>query len=184
MNRFIADNNLNGFKFGLHNYQNEISRPMCTLEACWEANFDREMDPLSLKRRKPGNQMMTVDTLDDFSLVFQNETLAHNLEGETMNQQFQQKGVPNFLIAESTGFGSTIRGQVARVFDYFSSDEIGMTYAIQQVQAFSYEFGIPMVSVKFPRKPSFDANTVLREMLFNTYSTSVSINQHYFEMRN
>lgn len=89
MDKFIADNNLNKFKFGLHNYQNEISRPMCTMDSCWEANFDREMDPLSLKLRKPGNQMMTYDTLDDVWLVFENETQAHNLVGESMNMLFQ-----------------------------------------------------------------------------------------------
>jgi hypothetical protein len=59
MDKFIEDNNLNKFKFGLHNYQNEISRPMCLTDSCWEANFDVEMDPLSFKPRKPGNWLMT-----------------------------------------------------------------------------------------------------------------------------
>ena len=55
IDKFVDDYNLNKKKFGLSNFQNEISRPMCTLESCWEANFDRVIDPLAFKLRKPGN---------------------------------------------------------------------------------------------------------------------------------
>jgi len=51
----VADNNLNKNKLGLSNYQNEISRPLCAIDSCWEANFDRIIDPLAFKARKPGN---------------------------------------------------------------------------------------------------------------------------------
>ncbi len=104
---------------------------MCTIDSCWEANFDKVIDPLAFNVRKPGNQMMTYDTLGDVNSYFQSETKAHNVEGSAMNTLFMQKGQPNFLITQSTSLASTIKGQVARIFDYYQSSDSDMTFAIQ-----------------------------------------------------
>lgn len=96
---------------------------MCTIDSCWEANFDKAIDPLAFNVRKPGNQMMTYDTLGDVNSYFQSETKAHNVEGSAMNTLFMQKGQPNFLITQSTSLASTIKGQVARIFDYYQSSD-------------------------------------------------------------
>lgn len=90
-----------------------------------------------------------------------------------MNNLFIDKNSPNFVLTQSTMFGQNNRGQVARVFDYYGSDEIGP--AMKQMQAFSYQFGVPMVSVKFLRKTSFDKDAVMRQMLLNTYSTTAAV---------
>jgi hypothetical protein len=91
-----------------------------------------------------------------------------------MNSLFVDKASPNFVVTQSTLLGQNIRGQVARIFDYYRTDEIGP--AMKQMQAFSYQFGVPMVSVKFVRKTSFDKDAVMRQMLLNTYSTSAAVN--------
>jgi hypothetical protein len=46
---------------------------------------------------------------------------------------------------------------------------------MNQMQAFSFQFGVPMVSVKFLRKTSFDKDAVMRQMLLNTYSTTAAV---------
>ena len=130
IDQFISDHNLNKNKFGLSNYQNEISRPMCVPGSCWDANFDRVVDPLALKLRKPGNQLMTYDTLDDVSSYFQKENSVHNLEGSAMNSLFILKSSPSFIISQSKSIGSTLRGQVARVFDYYQQNDVDMTLAV------------------------------------------------------
>ena len=60
----------------------------------------------------------------------------HNSEGSSMNNLFIEKGSPNFVLTQSTLLGQNIRGQVARIFDYYNADEIGP--AMKQMQAFSY----------------------------------------------
>ena len=63
---------------------------MCKFRSCWEANFDKPIDPLAFNVRKPGNQLMTYDTLDDVKSYFQSETKVHNVEGSAMNNLFMQ----------------------------------------------------------------------------------------------
>ncbi len=72
-----------------------------------------------------------------------------------------------------------MKGQVARVFDYYQSDEIDS--AMMQLQAFSHQFGVPMVSAKFIRRLSFSSNDVMRQMLLNTYSTTAAIHTQYYD---
>ena len=91
-----------------------------------------------------------------------------------MNNLFIEKSSPSFVITQSTSLGLNIRGQVARIFDYYGGDEIGS--AMKQMQAFSYQFGIPMVSVKFLRNTTFDKDSVIKQMLLNTYSTTAAVN--------
>jgi hypothetical protein len=38
--KFVGGNKLKREKVGIHNYQNEISRPMCKMGSCWDANMD------------------------------------------------------------------------------------------------------------------------------------------------
>jgi hypothetical protein len=71
---FIADNNLTKGKVGINNRLNEVSRPMCNMEQCWEGASDRDVDQLSVKMRRPGINSMTYDSLDD-------SILTHNIEG-------------------------------------------------------------------------------------------------------
>lgn len=74
---------------------------------------------------------MTYDTLGDVNSYFQSETKVHNFEGSEMNTLFIQKGQPNFLITQSTSLASNIKGQVARIFDYYQSVDSEMFFAIQ-----------------------------------------------------
>ena len=53
--KFVADNKLKKEKVGLQNYQNEISRPMCKMDSCWDANLDKKVDTLASKVRRPGS---------------------------------------------------------------------------------------------------------------------------------
>jgi hypothetical protein len=53
--KFVTDNILKKEKVGLHNYQNEISRPMCKMDSCWDANLDKKVDTLASKVRRPGS---------------------------------------------------------------------------------------------------------------------------------
>jgi hypothetical protein len=55
-----------------------------------------------------------------------------------MNSLFILKSSPSFVISQSKSIGSTLRGQVARVFDYYQATEVDMTLAVQQLQQFSY----------------------------------------------
>ena len=63
--KFIADNKLSKERIGLHNYQNEISRPMCKIDSCWDANLDKKVDDLASNVRRPGTQLMTFNTLEE-----------------------------------------------------------------------------------------------------------------------
>jgi hypothetical protein len=116
---------------------------------------------------------MTYNSLEE---LFRNKDVEHELhtsDGPSMNSLFIEKSSPNFVLTQSTMLGQDNRGQVARIFDYYESDEIGP--AMKQMQAFSNQFGIPMVSVKFVRKTSFDKDAVMRQMLLNTYSTTAAV---------
>lgn len=92
-----------------------------------------------------------------------------------MNNLFIEKNQPSYLITQSTSLGQNMNGQVARVFDSIDIDN-----SFIQMQAISYQFGVPMVNVKFnKRQSSFDKYIEKIKIIFNTFSTTTAVHTKY-----
>jgi hypothetical protein len=181
-NGFVKECRTDKSVLGVQLKRNEISVQECSVGSCF---IDYTQLPVATWYiHKPGSFDMTVDTLFQVKRELGLEENLHNLNGlmEQIAYANTDLSVP-LVISDATSLGSGHLNNVARLLDYYDiSNDNDLQVLAQQMQLLSI-MGLPMVAPRFKGTAASqlkgDHATVKRGILFNTYSTTLGVNEFY-----
>ena len=164
-------------KVGVSLLSNEVSLSHCTIESCY-VNYNN-LPIATWYIHKPGNLLMTINTLFQVKRELGLEEQLHNLNGLMEQIAYASSGQPvPIILSDSTSLGSGKLGNVARQLDYFDINENDIALATQQLQSLSI-LGLPMVGVKFMNKINSDVQFGRDALYFGMYQSALNVLDFY-----